>query len=1116
MASLSSPEMASGELAVANEDRLSASRQAKNGLQPPASLATRLDLTMPAATPSLLPDDEQEVDMEEPGPLPTAEAIAARSRDRSLNADPGPEGDFRKNTPWGVPEMPAGCGFLYKCAICGEFVYESQLDHHVLVCPDPSEQSPPSVGILPVAEEPTPSVAAPKQSPATHTTAAPTGVSSQGDMSGELIPWTQHSRPVPTSSSRKQINTETVVADSSDSSNPGMRRTWKQWKDSELAQHHEAQNQRVSQRRSRLAEELQKKEEEECTFQPKVLPRRSPRNQISHADNNAPEGKGSQRWNTGMRNQKLKQAEAQAYADLTLKPKITRFAQAWSQRQYDASQCEGHQPLTVFERLYQVTNQNHRDDFSEQDAFGRSLTNSQDGSSTPGRGGDNLQRGSQARRVPTSELLYSDALDRRERLRAMAEQLHSRSEDIAREKRQVLGRSRRYYWQMLERQIKGAFDNTAQGSPVLNHDKLEAFLISFGCSKTRREGDAEGETSRLTASLWRHLDPQKTGHTDLLTLTVFFHVLMGAVDDAARASQALYPATEGSTGAVADMGGQDLPSMPTKQSHPPECTGNASIDASAAPPGSTTTSPAPAASLAAISEEEGLSGDEGQGKSMAGGTGTTGITSRGVEDFHTNNIPIPADDDEGRRIVELLLRFDPVKLRAEFQPLYMHRMHYQAQQQPPIDKVDDASLAPEIDAQSRSMAASRLAREKGESDRPLQSHADVLLWRHSQTEAKKEEKRVQAKHDEVSACTFQPRTSPRHHIEGGQQESSTPRGATRAEVLYARARMDRERREQRALEDARIRSDAEVRGCTFRPDTAKSERSYHRAHDTGSSTPVPRGFYETRQRLRGAGEIERQKRQQREDRLARMAPATSSHSGGGVTGSTALTSSASLGRNSMPGRGLSAVVEAATERKHSMCTTPRNSGHGLSRSRAAMNTSKSPVRLSPRLGMGQETMSARGARTRSLPPSASAGTMKEVSHVFTDGRGSSVLADGGHQPAGTPHAVIGGHISMRSGDVPTAPVVASAENTDGPAEPIGDGCVTEDGMPAPLLYVDVNIAPGQPPERIVLREGQSVNEVADEFAARHVLTPVLAQRLHALLKEVLQRQEQHLLQQHLR
>merc|ERR1712100_697053 len=86
----------------------------------------------------------------------------------------------------------------------------------------------------------------------------------------------------------------------------------------------------------------------------------------------------------------------------------------------------------------------------------------------------------------------------------------------------------------------------------------------------------------------------------------------------------------------------------------------------------------------------------------------------------------------------------------------------------------------------------------------------------------------------------------------------------------------------------------------------------------------------------------------------------------------------------------------------------------------------------------------------------------------------------------------------------------------GPAPAGGDfshtgGPVSHDLIPVsppPLLFVDVNIAPGQPPERIVVHEGQSITEVAADFAAKHVLTPVLAQRLHALLREVLARQEQ--------
>jgi len=62
-------------------------------------------------------------------------------------------------------------------------------------------------------------------------------------------------------------------------------------------------------------------------------------------------------------------------------------------------------------------------------------------------------------------------------------------------------------------------------------------------------------------------------------------------------------------------------------------------------------------------------------------------------------------------------------------------------------------------------------------------------------------------------------------------------------------------------------------------------------------------------------------------------------------------------------------------------------------------------------------------------------------------------------------------------------------------------------MPPPLLFVDVNISPGKPPEQIVLREGQSIEEVALEFASRHGLAPVLKQRLHELLSEVLQRRD---------
>jgi len=60
----------------------------------------------------------------------------------------------------------------------------------------------------------------------------------------------------------------------------------------------------------------------------------------------------------------------------------------------------------------------------------------------------------------------------------------------------------------------------------------------------------------------------------------------------------------------------------------------------------------------------------------------------------------------------------------------------------------------------------------------------------------------------------------------------------------------------------------------------------------------------------------------------------------------------------------------------------------------------------------------------------------------------------------------------------------------------------------PLLFVDVNIAPGQPMQRLCIYEGQSAGDVACEFAARHALAPGMAQRLHKMLDQLMQHQEQ--------
>jgi hypothetical protein len=90
----------------------------------------------------------------------------------------------------------------------------------------------------------------------------------------------------------------------------------------------------------------------------------------------------------------------------------------------------------------------------------------------------------------------------------------------------------------------------------------------------------------------------------------------------------------------------------------------------------TGSSPVPVA-LAAITEETGslseaaISGDDDH---LALAFPGSRMSENGAPEAAT------ATDDEGFRVMNLLLRFDPRKLRTEFQEMYMCRMHYQQQQ----------------------------------------------------------------------------------------------------------------------------------------------------------------------------------------------------------------------------------------------------------------------------------------------------------------------------------------------------------------------------------------------------------------------------------------------------
>lgn len=962
-----------------------------------------------------------------------------------------------------LPPEPPGHGSLYKCAICGVLVYESQLDHHVLICPDPSDGA---------AQQPSRDCGVPDTIDEIEHSSPPTPVQMQdqgetNDVENEpTVVASQAALELPSSQLPDAGEQDLGVAE--DESR--IRRGWT-YEESDLSVHHEAQNQRASKRRSLLAEELRRKHEEECTFAPKILRRGSPR-VISRSLETSAGKRSVTRVDEQHRTNKLKQVEAQVYADVTLRPQISRFARVWSQRQNEAMASDGLAPQSVFDRLYSTGVQTRiaREAAAEAIGEGAGLT----GNSTPsnvslggvsGDGSSAMQIPSKplGRRIPTTELLYSDALDRRERLRALSLQLEGQ-----REEPRVLGRSRRYYWQMLERQIKSAFDTAAAGENVLTFSKLEDFLVHFGCVRPPQRGPAakgnqagnsispnggsgealhEKEAARLRQSLWRHLDPLNTGQVDLLSVTVFFHVLMGAVDDAAKASHGL--CTAGTVGA-----------------------GNETAGASA-----------PARTMPAISEEDG---------------GCAIIPPECDVAFSGGPPGAPCGDDDGRRIVELLVRFDPTRLRSEFQSLYTHRLHYQAQQQgangssatpSSKDAAERPVQKPEIDIKSRLLADRAAERHRTETGSQA-SRVDILLMRKQQSELKLEEKRRAAQAHEISGCTFRPRTKTQP---AEMHSQATPRGTNRNEVLYNRGLSDKARRDAHFAEEAAARAEAEVAHCTFQPNTKKSVKSFSK-HAQDGSPPVPRGYYENRQRIRAATEAERQKRSQREDRMAKVTPIADAAAL--ASGQRAPVSSASNRRCN------DAAALPSSSKFNTIVDTPRDLGGQLPpvaeerELRRAPNTSRTH-------GRQESSSPAPRGRPLSQPPRDSS-TNRSTS--ATDSRhltgGSTSRSRSANKAMHTD-----GHTRQSFvGDGPDVSERHSDSLEDSRPLTHRSTASSQENSP-PVVYVDVNIAPGQPPERIVIREGQSINDVAEEFAAKHSLAPVLTQRLHALLQEVMQRQD---------
>ena len=78
--------------------------------------------------------------------------------------------------------------------------------------------------------------------------------------------------------------------------------------------------------------------------------------------------------------------------------------------------------------------------------------------------------------------------------------------------------------------------NIIPGQPLIFFEDLGSFLEAMGCLPPRSGSDdaskkSTSALSRLQKSLWANVDSSKRGRTDLLSLTVFFHILTGAIDE---------------------------------------------------------------------------------------------------------------------------------------------------------------------------------------------------------------------------------------------------------------------------------------------------------------------------------------------------------------------------------------------------------------------------------------------------------------------------------------------------------------------------------------------------------------------------------------------------------
>mmetsp|Transcript_20760 Transcript_20760/g.45658 ORF Transcript_20760/g.45658 Transcript_20760/m.45658 type:complete len:984 (-) Transcript_20760:70-3021(-) len=361
---------------------------------------------------------------------------------------------------------------------------------------------------------------------------------------------------------------------------PGGQERWRRWEGSALQRHHEMYRREHDARRKRLEEELRAREDQECTFSPRLSPGSmgSSPSGLMHrnwAQKSQPHGLLLDHYYYGdvgrpasppPRKLRPRQAPEESQGE-RVRGAMQRLAascrETWSQEaslsQEEAAALGRPDPASgsraaapAVEAVKAVGGAASKD---------TALLSAEGSSRQPGEASENRQRSSKRGLQPPSQagagVAHRRGIPQVQRRSAEPASQRKRAapgrsegpQRAAKVQPWLLPRSRRLLSQQTEREIGQAFAATSTDD-LLRPEALGALLACLRCVPSTYLGaEQKDHVAALCGKLWRRLDPGDSGAVDLQTLTAFFRALLGpAYGPACTSGPALVVVIEGGKG----------------------------------------------------------------------------------------------------------------------------------------------------------------------------------------------------------------------------------------------------------------------------------------------------------------------------------------------------------------------------------------------------------------------------------------------------------------------------------------------------------------------------------------------------------------------------------------